>query len=61
MKAVTGDPKRIENVLKRVDGLVAPIESVKKDPFDLKSSSQWKSVMVWFEHEVLAIESELLF
>ena len=28
LKAVTGDPKRIEDVLKRVDGLVRPIENV---------------------------------
>lgn len=28
LKAVTGDPKRIEDVLKRVDGLVQPIENV---------------------------------
>ena len=28
LKAVTGDPKRIEDVLKRVDGLVKPIENV---------------------------------
>lgn len=28
LKAVTGDPKRIEDVLKRVDALVKPIEEV---------------------------------
>ena len=28
MKAVTGDPKRIEDVVKRVDGLVKPLENV---------------------------------
>ena len=28
LKAVTGDPKRIEDVLKRVDELVKPIEEV---------------------------------
>ena len=28
LKAVTGDPKRIEDVLKRVDALIVPIESV---------------------------------
>ena len=31
LKAVTGDPKRIEDVLKRVDELVGPIESVSLD------------------------------
>jgi hypothetical protein len=28
LKAVTGDPKRIEDVVKRVDGLVKPLENV---------------------------------
>ena len=28
LKSVTGDPKRIEDVLKRVDALVKPIEEV---------------------------------
>ena len=56
LKAVTGDPKRIEDVLKRVDGLVLPIENVKAEPFELKSSSTWKTVMHWFDKEVQAIE-----
>ena len=30
LKAVTGDPKRIEDVLKRVDALIVPIESVSR-------------------------------
>ena len=28
LKSVTGDPQRIEDVLKRVDGLVEPIQEV---------------------------------
>lgn len=28
LKSVTGDPQRIEEVLKRVDGLVDPIQKV---------------------------------
>ena len=56
LKAVTGDPKRIEDVLLRVDGLVKPIENITVDPFDLKSSGMWRSVMTWFEREVQAIE-----
>ena len=53
LKAVTGDPKRIEDVLKRVTGLVGPIEAMKNDPFDLKVAPTWKSVMSWFEQEVV--------
>ena len=30
LKAVTGDPKRIEDVVKRVDGLVKPLENVRQ-------------------------------
>ena len=60
LKAVTGDPKRIEDVLKRVDELVLPIESVKAEPFELKASSMWRSVMHAFEREVQAIEGMLL-
>ena len=58
LKAVTGDPKRIEDVLKRVDGLVKPIENVKAEPFELKSTGDWKTVMHWFDREVQAIEGK---
>ncbi|XP_076804944.1 dynein axonemal heavy chain 10-like [Clavelina lepadiformis] len=58
LKAVTGDPKRIEDVLKRVDGLVGPIETVKVEPFELRSANIWKTVMNWFDREVQAIEVE---
>uniref|UniRef100_H2ZL68 Dynein heavy chain tail domain-containing protein n=1 Tax=Ciona savignyi TaxID=51511 RepID=H2ZL68_CIOSA len=60
LKAVTGDPKRIEDVLKRVDGLVGPIETVKVDPFELKSATIWKTVMTWFEREVEIINKLFL-
>ena len=59
LKAVTGDPKRIEDVLKRVVGLVQPLEAVKNDPFELKSAPQWKSLMSWFNREVVEIEGFL--
>jgi len=55
---VTGDPKRIEDVLKRVDGLVRPIENVKAEPFELKSPNDWRTVMHWFDREVQAIEGK---
>lgn len=35
LKSVTGDPKRIEDVVKRVDALVQPIEEVKHVNHDL--------------------------
>ncbi|XP_064619187.1 dynein axonemal heavy chain 10-like isoform X2 [Lineus longissimus] len=58
LKAVTGDPKRIEDVLKRVAALVNPLEEVNFDPFSLKHQTSWKSVMEWFYREVESIENE---
>ncbi|XP_006149290.1 dynein heavy chain 10, axonemal [Tupaia chinensis] len=58
LKAVTGDPKRIDDVLCRVDGLVTPMESLTFDPFSIKSSQYWKYVMDDFKIEVLVIEKE---
>ncbi|KAM9193992.1 dynein axonemal heavy chain 10 [Dugong dugon] len=58
LKAVTGDPKRIDDVLCRVDSLVSPMESLTFDPFSVKSSQHWKYVMDDFKIEVLVIEKE---
>uniref|UniRef100_A0A8C9J6D4 Dynein axonemal heavy chain 10 n=1 Tax=Panthera tigris altaica TaxID=74533 RepID=A0A8C9J6D4_PANTA len=53
LKAVTGDPKRIDDVLCRVDSLVTPMENLTFDPFSIKSSQYWKYVMDEFKIEVL--------
>uniref|UniRef100_H0WZ39 Dynein heavy chain tail domain-containing protein n=1 Tax=Otolemur garnettii TaxID=30611 RepID=H0WZ39_OTOGA len=58
LKAVTGDPKRIDDVLCRVDSLVTPMENLNFDPFSIKSASYWKYVMDEFKIEVLVIEKE---
>ncbi|XP_067660223.1 dynein axonemal heavy chain 10-like [Haliotis asinina] len=58
LKAVTGDPKRIEDVLTRVDALVTPLEEVTFDPFSQQDQKHWKRVMESFNKEVLAIEGE---
>lgn len=54
LKAVTGDPKRIDDVLCRVDSLVTPMENLTFDAFSIKSSQDWKYVMDNFKIEVLA-------
>lgn len=54
LKAVTGDPKRIDDVLCRVDSLVTPMENLTFDPFNIKSSQYWKYVIDDFRIEVLA-------
>uniref|UniRef100_G1NVC6 Dynein axonemal heavy chain 10 n=1 Tax=Myotis lucifugus TaxID=59463 RepID=G1NVC6_MYOLU len=53
LKAVTGDPKRIDDVLCRVDNLVTPMESLTFDPFCIQSAHYWKYVMDDFKIEVL--------
>ncbi|XP_078523750.1 dynein axonemal heavy chain 10 isoform X2 [Lissotriton helveticus] len=58
LKAVTGDPKRIDDVIRRVDGLVIPMQTLTFDPFNIKYSNRWKAVMDNFNFEVLAIEEE---
>ncbi|XP_051831868.1 dynein axonemal heavy chain 10 [Antechinus flavipes] len=58
LKAVTGDPKRIDDVLCRVDGLVSPMEVLTFDPFSIKCAQYWKYVMEDFKIEVLVIEKE---
>ncbi|XP_019604311.2 dynein axonemal heavy chain 10 [Rhinolophus sinicus] len=58
LKAVTGDPKRIDDVLCRVDSLVTPMETLTFDPFSIKSAQYWKYVIDDFKIEVLIIEKE---
>ncbi|XP_073442216.1 dynein axonemal heavy chain 10 [Dendrobates tinctorius] len=60
LKAVTGDPKRIDDVLHRVDGLIKPMEALSFDPFDIKYSQEWKLVIDDFKNEVQAIEGEAI-
>ena len=58
LKAVTGDPDRIEAVLMRVDSLVLNIETVRFDPYNPANRHEWKNVMARFQREVKLIEDE---
>eukprot|EP00731_Ephydatia_muelleri_P035324 Em0114g8a len=58
LKAVTGDPGKIEKVLDRVNHLVVDIETAKFDPYNPASRHDWKSMMARFEREVKLIEDE---
>lgn len=58
LKAVTGDPKRIEEVLLRVDNLVKPLQEVGFDPFEIQYKNSWKSQMEHFYKQVESIEGE---
>lgn len=42
---MTGDPKCIDDMLYKVDGLVVPIEEVHFNPFNISKISSWKMVM----------------
>uniref|UniRef100_A0A3P8UAE7 Dynein axonemal heavy chain 10 n=1 Tax=Amphiprion percula TaxID=161767 RepID=A0A3P8UAE7_AMPPE len=52
LKGVTGDPKRIDEVLCRVDDLVLPFEEVSFDPFNIFKMSSWKTIMQDFDTTV---------
>uniref|UniRef100_A0A3B4UD57 Dynein axonemal heavy chain 10 n=1 Tax=Seriola dumerili TaxID=41447 RepID=A0A3B4UD57_SERDU len=60
LKGVTGDPKRIDEVLCRVDGLVLPIEEVDFSPFNICKMRSWKMIMRDFDATVQAIEGEAI-
>ncbi|XP_056113379.1 dynein axonemal heavy chain 10 [Rhinichthys klamathensis goyatoka] len=60
LKAVTGDPKRIDDVLHRVNCLVEPIEELTFDPFDIRKMSSWKMIIQEFKAGVQAIEREAI-
>ncbi|XP_031164939.2 dynein heavy chain 10, axonemal [Sander lucioperca] len=60
LKGVTGDPKRIDEVLCRVDSLVLPIEDVSFNPFNICKMSSWKMIMQDFDTTVQAIEGEAI-
>ncbi|XP_054466216.1 dynein axonemal heavy chain 10 [Anoplopoma fimbria] len=52
LKSVTGDPKRVDEVLCSVDGLVLPIEGVSFNPFNICKMSSWKMIMQDFNTTV---------
>ncbi|NWS51375.1 DYH10 protein, partial [Chunga burmeisteri] len=52
LKALTGDPERIDDLLRRVNGLTSPMEELTFDPFSIKSAHDWKLIMEEFREEV---------
>jgi dynein heavy chain len=58
LKAVTGEPKRIEEVLTRVRNLIIKVKTVQFDIFVPKNFLSWQRLMEEFNHEVAEIESE---
>uniref|UniRef100_A0A663MH87 Dynein heavy chain tail domain-containing protein n=1 Tax=Athene cunicularia TaxID=194338 RepID=A0A663MH87_ATHCN len=58
LKAVTGDPKHVDDLLRRVNGLTSPMEELTFDPFSIKSAHDWKLIMEEFREVVSLIEEE---
>ncbi|XP_055020703.1 dynein axonemal heavy chain 10 [Boleophthalmus pectinirostris] len=60
LKSVTGDPKRINEVLRRVHGLVLPMQDLTFDPFSISKMINWKIIMQEFDSTVEEIEGEAI-
>uniref|UniRef100_A0A8C0IJ94 Dynein heavy chain tail domain-containing protein n=1 Tax=Bubo bubo TaxID=30461 RepID=A0A8C0IJ94_BUBBB len=58
LKAVTGHPKHVDDLLRRVNGLTSPMEELTFDPFSIKSARDWKLIMEEFREVVSLIEEE---
>jgi dynein heavy chain len=56
LKAVTGEPQAIDEVIKRVDSLCTPFENITFDVFNKKAQAQWEGVMGRFREQILQIE-----
>lgn len=56
LKAVTGDPQQIDEVIKRVENLVVPFESAPFDIFSKKYQAAWESLMTRFREQIVQIE-----
>lgn len=52
LKAITGDPKQIEEALCRVDELHRPIEEITFNPFNKCRMGSWKMIMHNFNNSV---------
>ncbi|XP_067862341.1 dynein axonemal heavy chain 10 [Heptranchias perlo] len=58
LKAVTGDPKRIDDVIQRVNDLVVPIVELPFDMFNIRHTQMWRVVMEDLDSQVQLIEGE---
>ncbi|EGF80533.1 hypothetical protein BATDEDRAFT_25191 [Batrachochytrium dendrobatidis JAM81] len=56
LKAVTGDPQAIDEVIKRVEALILPFEIVPFDIFNKRNQLAWEGVMARFREQIVQIE-----
>ncbi|NXU80069.1 DYH10 protein, partial [Oreotrochilus melanogaster] len=52
LKVVTGDPQRIDDLVRQVNGLTSPLEELTFDPFSIENTHDWKLIMEEFKKEV---------
>ncbi|NXV45365.1 DYH10 protein, partial [Uria aalge] len=52
LKAVTGDPKRVDDLVRAVNGLTNPMEELTFDLFSIENAHDWKLIMEEFKEEV---------
>lgn len=52
LKAVTNDPKYINELPYRVNRLLSPIMDIRFDPFNISKMSKWKQIMHEFNRRV---------
>lgn len=58
LKAVTGDPKSIEEVIDQVNRLKDPLKQIEFEQFDQRLRTDWKGMMDSFHRSVVAIENK---
>ncbi|XP_074463065.1 dynein axonemal heavy chain 10 [Larus michahellis] len=58
LKAVTGDPKRVDDLVRAVNRLTSPMEELTFDLFSIENAHDWKLIMEEFKEEVSVIEED---
>lgn len=56
LKAVTGDPEQIDEVVRRVQELTVPFETCPFDIYNKKYATSWESLMIRFREQIVQIE-----
>ncbi|KAJ7419933.1 Dynein heavy chain 10, axonemal [Willisornis vidua] len=59
LTTVTENPKRIDALLREVNGLISPMKELRFDPFNIVRARAWKSVMRGFREEASIIEEKI--
>ena len=54
---MTGEPKRIDDVIHKVDQLTEPIGQCQFDPFEPRHEIHWRDLIRFFDMEVKNVET----